>query len=209
MKYYLSSYDFGDSVDQLQQMLKPEALIGHINNAKDWTTASAEKRDARLQVEMDFLNKLGFKNEHLDLKTYFGKTNELKEKLDTLDGIWISGGSVFVLRQAMFLSGFDEIFETLKLRKDFFWGGYSAGVVILCDSLKYFELVDFPNDFPYNNLSETIYEGLGKFPYGIFPHYDSNHHESALIDEEVKRAINNRWLFKVMRDGEVIILDDE
>ena len=209
MKYYLSSYKFGNEVEKLKQMLAQGAKIGHINNAKDWTTASSEIKAQHLKEEIAFLDSLGFKNEHLDLKNYFGKEQELRIKLEELDGIWICGGMVFSLRQAMRISGFDNIFPDLQKRKDFFWGGYSAGVVILCDSLKYFELVDMPNDFPFKEIKEQIYEGLGLFKYGIFPHYNSNHHESELIAKEVWRAIENRWLFKVMKDGEVIIMEDE
>lgn len=209
MIYYLSSYKYGNEVEKLITMLKQGAKIGHINNAKDWTTASPEIRANILKEEMSFFESLGFQNEHLDLKNYFGKEEELRKKLKELDGIWICGGMVFTLRQAMRISGFDNMFPELQKRKDFFWGGYSAGVVILCDSLKYFELVDVPNDFPYIEIKEPIYEGLGLFNYGIYPHYDSNHHESELIEQEVKRAIENRWLFKVMKDGEVIIMEDD
>lgn len=65
-----------------------------------------------------------------------------------------------------------------------------------------------PNDFPYEGNKENIWDGLGLFDYGILPHYDSNHHESEEIGKEVQRCIENRWLFKVMKDGEVIIIED-
>jgi len=208
MKYYLSSYKFGNEVEKLKTMLPIGAKIGHINNAKDWTTASPEIRARHLREEIEFLDNLGFQNEHLDLKDYFSNEQKLRKKLDELDGIWVCGGMVNTLRQAMKISSFDNIFPDLQKRKNFFWGGYSAGVVILCDSLKYFNLVDMPNDFPYKEIKEHIYDGLGLFNYGIFPHYDSDHHESEIIGKEVQRAIENRWLFKVMRDGEVIIMED-
>jgi dipeptidase E len=88
-------------------------------------------------------------------------------------------------------------------------GGYSAGICILCDSLKYIQQVDEPNDFPYEGISETIWEGLGVFNCGLLPHYDSDHFESADIAKEVQTCIDNKWLFKAVRDGEVIIIDDE
>ena len=67
MKYYLSSYKFGNEVEKLKEMLPQGAKIGHINNSKDWTTASPEIRAKYLKEEMEFLDHLGFKNEHLDL----------------------------------------------------------------------------------------------------------------------------------------------
>jgi dipeptidase E len=125
-----------------------------------------------------------------------------------LNGLWVSGGNTFVLRQAMRLSGFDNIFKELRGRKDFLYGGYSAGVCILCDSLKYIQIADKPNDFPYEGNTEIIWEGLGVFDYGILPHYDSDHFESELIGNDVRQCIDNKWLFKALRDGEVIIIEE-
>ena len=207
MKYYLSSYKFGDKVEKLKNILPQGAKIGHINNSRDWTTGSPEIRNNHLKEEMEFLDNLGFISEHLDLKNYFGNENKLRDKIASLDGIWVCGGNAFVLRQAMKLSGFDNIFKELQNRDDFFYGGYSAGICILSDSLKYIQFVDNPNNFPYKDITETIWEGLNLFNFGILPHYNSEHPESEEIGREVKRCINNKWLFKTLRDGEVIIIE--
>lgn len=209
MQFYLSSYKFGNETEKLQQMLSAGSRIGHINNSRDWTTADPVRREAHRDEEIAYLNSIGFIAEDLDLKNYFGREKKLREKLDELNGIWVSGGNTFVLRQAMRLSGFDNIFSALKQRKGFLWGGYSAGICILCDSLKYIENVDDPKDFPYPGITESIYEGLGVFNYGLLPHYDSNHFESEVIGQEVQNCINNKWLFKALRDGEVLIIDEE
>src|SRR5690606_21393561 len=188
MKYYLSSYKFGNQVEKLKKLLPQGAKIGHINNSKDWTTAIPEIRNTHLKEEMEFMDSFGFISEHLDLKNYFGEEDKLRNKIATLDGIWVCGGNTFVLRQAMRLSGFDNIFKELQQRNDFFYGGYSAGVCILSDSLKYIQFVDNPNDFPYEVINETIWDGLNIFNYGILPHYDSEHPESEEIEREVKRC---------------------
>lgn len=208
MKFYLSSYKFGNDYNQLTRMLPKGAKIGHINNSRDWLCVNEENKKKSLIEEMLFLENLGFKCEHLDLKDYFGKEEFLNKKLDELDGIWVCGGNTFVLRQAMKLSGFDIIFKDLLRRKDFFWGGYSAGICILCDSLKYIDQVDDANNFPYKEINIPIYEGLGVFNYALLPHYKSNHEESELIEKEVERCIKNKWFFKVLKDGEVLILDN-
>ena len=208
MKFYLSSYKFGNDYNELTKMLPKGAKIGHVNNSRDWLGVNEENKQKSLHEEMLFLQNLGFKCEHLDLKNYFGKEEFLKKKLDELDGIWVCGGNTFVLRQAMKLSGFDTIFKYLLKRKDFFWGGYSAGICILCDSLKYIDQVDDANNFPYKEINTPIYEGLGIFNYALLPHYRSNQEESELIEKEVERCIKNKWLFKVLKDGEVLILDN-
>jgi dipeptidase E len=209
MLYYLSSYKFGSETQRLNELLPAGSRIGHINNSRDWTTADPIRRANHQNEEINFLNEIGFSPEALDLKNYFGREEKLHEKLDELNGIWVSGGNTFVLRQAMYLSRFDNIFQSLKQRKGFLWGGYSAGICVLCDSLKYIENVDDPKDFPYPGITEAIYEGLGVFNYGLLPHYDSDHFESVAIGQEVQNCINNKWLFKALRDGEVLIINEE
>ncbi len=181
--------------------------IGHIGNARDGKGGDPQRAARHQAEEMEFLNSLGFTAEPLDLKLYFGQTNELRKKINTLGAVWVSGGNTFVLRMAMRLSGFDTIFDELKDRKDFLYGGYSAGICILSDSLQSIDVVDDPNTFPYKEIDQPIYEGLGVFNYAFMPHYDSDHIESKLIDQEIQRCIDNRWLFKALRDGEVIIIE--
>ncbi|MEZ0005852.1 dipeptidase E [Flavobacterium sp. 28YEA47A] len=208
MNLYLSSFQFGNESDQLSELLPHGAKIGHITNATDWQGADEVRRKVDLERDMAFLQGLGFKNEHLDLKDYFNREEALDKKIAELDGIWVSGGNTFILRQAMRLSGFDAIFEKLRQRNDFLYGGYSAGICVLCDSLKYIEKVDDPTQFPYERIKDPIYEGLGYFNHGILPHYKSDHFESAAMSEEVQRCIDNKWLFKTLRDGEVIIIKE-
>ena len=209
MKYYLSSYKFGNDHLKITSLLLKGSKIGHINNSRDFVGVNETNKQNALKEEMRFLDDLGFENQHLDLKEYFHHETSLKRKLESLDGIWVSGGNTFVLRQAMYLSGFDSIYKKeLTQRKDFFWGGYSAGICILCDSLKYIEQVDNAINFPYGEIQKPIFEGLGLFEYGLLPHYKSNHEESDLIDMEVQKCLDNKWLFKILRDGEVIIIEE-
>ena len=88
MKFYLSSYKFGNDYNELTKMLPKRAKIGHVNNSRDWLGVNEENKQKSLNEEMLFLENLGFKCEHLDLKDYFGKEEFLKNKLDELDGIW-------------------------------------------------------------------------------------------------------------------------
>jgi len=206
MNFYLSSYLFGNEVDTIRAMLPEGSRIGHINNARDFTWADQEIRNRHQQDEIAFLDGLGYVGEALDLKNYFGKENWLRLHLAELDGVWVSGGNTFVLRQAMRLSGFDGVFDELRARKGFLYGGYSAGICVLCDSLRYIQNVDEPDNFPYPGCTETIWQGLGVFHYGLLPHYDSDHFESEAISKEVQVCIDNKWLFKTLRDGEVIII---
>lgn len=208
MNYYLSSYKFGDHIEALKDLIPDNNKIGYISNAGDWVGHDVQRLSQRITEEMAFLDTLGYRSEHLDLKTYFGKQNALKEKLDNLGGVWICGGNTFVLRQAMKLSGFDQLFSQLPSRKDFLYSGYSAGVCVLCDNLKPIDQVDDPFNFPYKGIDKPIYDGLGVFNYTILPHYKSHHFESEAIGKEVQRCIANKWPYKTLRDGEVIIIKE-
>ena len=106
----------------------------------------------------------------------------------------------------MKLSGFDVIFNELLERDDFVYSGYSAGICVLSKSLTSLQIVDKPTDNPYDEIKETIWEGLGFLDYMILPHYDSDHPESLDIDKEIRYCIENKVLFLALRDGEVLIL---
>ena len=209
MKFYLSSFSFGNqnAIEKLKVMMPKNTIIGHINNSRDYVGKDPKIAQEAQDEEIEFLNDLGFVAESLNLQDYFNKEQLLREKLKAINGLWISGGNTFVLRQAMRLSGFDNIVEELKNKDDFLYAGYSAGICVLSDSLESISQVDDPNNFPYSGCSKTIWEGLGMFNYSFMPYYDSDHFESEEIGKEIQRCIDKKWLFKALKDGEVIIIE--
>jgi len=207
MKLYLSSYKIGTEEDFLKEYIEENGSeLAYIHNALDYSNPILEKRNATISGDIDNLVALGFNVSVLDLKDYFNKKEDLSKKLATLNAVWVSGGNTFILRQAMFLSGFDEIVQDELIGRDnFLYAGYSAGCCVLSPDLSYLQIVDNPNDFPYREISETIWGGLGVIDFALLPHYDSEHPESEDIDKEIKYCIENKILFLALRDGEVII----
>jgi dipeptidase E len=203
MKFYLSSYKLGKEIEMLKKLAHGKK-IGFIPNSLDYVEPKA--RQESNEKNMKDLSDLGIDIEMLNLKDYFGKKEELKKKIDSLGGVWIRGGNTFVLRQAMKLSGFDEIIKKID-RSDFLYGGYSAGICILAPSLKSLQQVDNPHLMPYEESNKIIWEGLGILDYIILPHYKSDHPESADIDKEVEFCKKNDIPFRTLRDGEVIIIE--
>lgn len=203
MKYYLSSYNIGGRPEKLQELARGNR-IGVIPNAIDFLSR-AEWSKSTSQKTAD-LSDLGIEAVLLDLKEYFGRKEELQKVLDTLGGVWVRGGNTFVLRQAMKLSGFDDLITSME-RKDFLYAGYSAGICVLAPSLRALQQVDDPNQKPYGE-HEVIWEGLGLLDYIILPHYKSDHPESADIDKEVAFCEQNNIPYKTLRDGEVLIIDN-
>lgn len=206
MKLYLSSYKLGDEIETLKKWLASGAKkVGYIPNAFDFTGMPPENRVKHMDFDMNELKALGLNVEVLDLRDTFGKKDALREKLKQFDGLWVSGGNTFVLRQAMRLSGFDELVGELAEREEFVYGGYSAGCCVLSPTLKGLQTVDDPNNFPYS-LKEPIWEGLGLIDYAFLPHFDSDHPESEDINKEVAYCTENGIPFKTVRDGEVILI---
>jgi len=206
MKFYLSSFRLGDKAEELAKLMAANKRIGYIPNACDYTKVDLERRAKADKETMAELRKLGLAVEPLDLKHYFGKEDRLRKKLDDLGGVFVRGGNTFILRQAMRLSGFDDIFKELLKRDDFVYSGYSAGICVLAPDFKALQTVDDPKDKPYPQLRRTIWKGLGFLDYIILPHYKSNHPESAAIDKEVEFCKKNKIRHKTLRDGDVIII---
>jgi len=50
MKYYLSSYKFGNEVEKLKTMLPAGSRIGHINNDLDFPDADPVRTDAEVAI---------------------------------------------------------------------------------------------------------------------------------------------------------------
>ena len=203
MLFYLSSYRIGKETEKLKELAYGKK-IGFIPNSLDFVEPKA--RQESNTKHMKDLTDLGIDVETLDLKDYFGKKEDLEKKINNLGGVWIRGGNTFVLRQAMQLSGFDEIIKRME-RKDFLYGGFSAGICVLAPSLKALQEVDDPSIMPYEEVKEVIWDGLGILYYIILPHYKSDHPESAAIDKGVDYCIKNNIPFKTLRDGEVIIIE--
>lgn len=203
MKLYLSSFRLGDNSERLVKLLSTKKKTAVIVNAID--DAMDEIRKEKLEREIRDLSTLGIDSEELDLRNYFGKKVELKKKLSEYGMVWIRGGNTFILRRAYRYSRFDELLKEKIADKDFVYGGYSAAVCILAPSLKGLDIVDNPNIVPQGYQEDIIWEGLGFLDYAIAPHYRSEHPESAGVEKEVQYCIDNKILFKALRDGEVLL----
>lgn len=208
MKFYLSSFKVGNEAHKLQELTQNgNRRVVYISNAMDYIS-ELEARNRYNTDDISELEMLGFKVQTLDLRDYFGKTNELEKAIKEYDVIWVSGGNAFVLVQAMKLSGLDVIIRKLYEEKaDVVYGGYSAATYILGPSLKGFHIVDNPDEKPYGEQYETIWEGLGIINYTIAPHYCSEHFESDAVGRSVKYLIDNKMLFIALRDGEAIVIE--
>ena len=206
MRLYLSSMDLGSRPDELVTLARGAKRTAVIVNALD---NMAEGRASWLKAQTEKLVALGFDVTELDLRHYFGKSDELGKRLIDIDMVWINGGNTFILRRAMRQSGFDELITAGVRRDAIVFAGFSAGAVICAPSLKGLEMVDDPHDAPYGYAPETIWDGLGLLPFAIAVHFKSDHAESEAVDGEIAFYDKHAIPYRTLRDGEALIIDGE
>lgn len=206
MKYYLSSYKFGDESARLRDIFGANKKVALISNALDFSDDKA-RLAASEKEQLDGLKLLGLSPEPLDLRNYFGQRGKLHDALAEFSGVWVRGGNTFVLRVAYELSGFTAILrERAHGESDFVYGGYSAGVYVLQPTLRGLELVDHPQVVSTTYDHEIIWDGLAIIDYCVAPHYKSDHPESVDVDRLVRYYEDHKIAYKSLRDGEVIVI---
>ena len=202
---YLSSYRLGNNPETLVELIGKNKKIALIPNAIDFSN-QIEKRNAKVQQEINDLNVLGLQAEEVDLRKYFKKPAELEKKLSEFGALWVRGGNTFVLRRAFKESGMDKWLLKQKDNKEFVYAGYSAGVCVLSPSLKGLEIVDDPVIIGEGYQKETIWEGLGLIDFAFAPHFESpGHPETEAVSREVEYYKKRNIKYKALHDGEVLI----
>lgn len=204
MKFYLSSFKFGNKKAQLKK-LAPSENIWIVPNALDFRPTNDIQTTKSIENKIMRLNEIGLHAKTLDLKEYFSKKDELKTKINDYRAVFVMGGNVFVLRQAMKLSGFDEILLSHKNDPNFLYSGYSAAGCVLAPNLEPYKVVGDATVTPYRESKNVIWEGLGLVDFALMPHYQSDHPESESINKGIKYCQENNIKYKALRDGEVLI----
>ena len=150
MKYYLSSFKLGNTPEKYLNLFSDEQTVAYIPNATDFTGADPCRVKAHINGDVEGLESLGLNVKLLDLKDYFDQPQkDLEDRLSQFSGLWVSGGNVFVLRQAMKLSGLDKILLKKSEDDNFVYGGYSAGCCVLSKLLKPYQVASDASDLPY------------------------------------------------------------
>ena len=126
MVLYLSSYKLGNKTTYLKNWIKKYSnkilLIPNSRDAK--VQNNIEKENINENIKM--LEDIGFEVTILDLKKYFNDSKSLNKELKDYNAFCVIGGNVFVLRQAMKLSGFDKFLINNSSNKDILYIGDKA-----------------------------------------------------------------------------------
>ena len=170
-----------------------------IENAADVCEA-----DAPVWVEenREALIARGYQIEQVDLRTYKGNVEGLREKLAAKDALWLGGGNTFYLRWILKDTGADVIIKKL-VTNGMVYGGGSAGAVVAGPTLKYFEDADDPNDSP-----EVILEGLHLTEAVVVPHAGGQEYGEAM--KKIDGFLTSDGYETIpLTDAQAVILYDE
>lgn len=163
-------------------------------------------RGERVVREQDALAGLGFDAFELDLR----RVDDLADAFAGVDALWVRGGNVFVLRQALEGSGAD--LKLIRLLRDdaIVYAGDSAGACVLAPSLRGLEACDPVGDVAVASGAAARFDGLGVLPYAIVPHIGSPHHpENALLERVAAAYRRERTPHRTLRDGEALVINGE
>jgi dipeptidase E len=204
VRLYLSSFDLGDHAEALVALTRGGRRAAVVVNPlddrprarADWLTDQIEK-----------LSRLGYAAEELDLRDYFGEAEALAARLATLDLVWVSGGNVFILRRAMRQSGFDRLAKEALARDAFVYGGFSAGAVVVAESLAGLEAADDPHSAPAGYAREILWEGLGLLGHALVVHFDADHWQPGAVAAQIAFLEAKGLPYEALRDGEVLLID--
>lgn len=202
MKLYLSSQKLGNYHQKLLDLLGENKNVAIVANALDDKTP--EHRKIRVNKEFDLMKSIGLNPFELDLRDYFANPDKLKEFIEDKSLIWVRGGNVFILRRAMEAAKFDEIVLPKIKNGSIAYGGYSAGVIIVCKDLWASEIIDdiysVPLDYP---CVETSSKALGLLNFYLVPHYNSLEEWAKDVPKYVKHLKDKNKKFLTLCDGEV------
>lgn len=208
MRLYLASHNLGPYTDELLKLVGEGRKALFIENARDYYPA--EKRANDLKEKLAMISELGFEVEELNLRNYFGRPAELRKFIGSYgpDLIYVSGGNVFLLATAFRLSGFDEILREDLAADRYVYGGFSAGTMAICKTLRFYghgHLI--PDVVPEIYGVDAVFDGVGLVDYQIVPHADVPKHAEATA--KYIRSIEGAGLKALPLNQEAVIIIDK
>ena len=154
-----------------------------VENASDY---KGKEGQLELREYYKILKNHGVDYNFLDLKEYQNKSKELKEKLDSADFIYISGGNTFYLYYWVVISGLDKLLHN-QIANGLVFASSSAGSVITGPTLKYLDIVDKIERSP--EPDKTKWEGLNLVDFVILPHWGEEKYKERF--DTIKTKLEN------------------
>lgn len=187
MKILLSS-----NMQIVKKYVKTGSMVGFI------PTASEVENDRSYMVQ----NKLNLQNmgyEIIDIELSTESKEEIVEKLNTIDALYVAGGNCFYLLQQIKQKNVLNEIRDFADKKIYI--GASAGSCIACPSIEYVCNLDDRNAAPLL----TDYNSLNLINAHILPHYKNSNEYNALVDKTIDENPNLKFI--VLTDSQAVIVN--
>lgn len=139
------------------------------------TASITEEITHYIRTAIEAFEKLGVVVDKLDIST--APLEEIREKLEQNDMIYVSGGNTFYLLQELRKSGADKII-TDQVNSGKLYIGESAGSIVTSPNIEY---VRFMDDIGKATTLKS-YEGLNFIDFYPVPHYNNEPFKEAAND---------------------------
>ena len=172
LKLFLTS-SFKDVVDHFREFVGDDLKGRRLTFIP--TASIPEEITHYIHTAKEAFEKLGVVVEELDISA--APSQEIKEKLERNDFIYVSGGNTFYLLQELRKSGADKII-TDQVHSGKLYIGESAGSIITSPNIEY---VKFMDDIGKATTLKS-YEGLNFINVYPVPHYNNEPFKDAASD---------------------------
>ena len=135
MRLFLASSELGNYANRLRSLAGSNRRVLVVRNARDYRTEDYAANV--LGDKMALFAQAGFDPQVIDLRLFFGRTEELEGYLEQYDPgvIYCLGGNPFFLNAALRQSGLDKIIHRALFNDAVVYAGESAGTMVAAKNL--------------------------------------------------------------------------
>ena len=175
----------------IKKYIKENSIIGFI------PTASELDNDRwYMKKDKEDLNKMNYNIVNIDISKE--SKEEILEKFNNIDAIFIAGGNSFYLLQQLKIK--NVLQELINFATNKFYVGSSAGSCIACPSIDYVEKLDDKSQAPL--LDD--FNAMNLVDFYILPHYKSKEKYTNLADE-IEKDYSNYKFVKLSNEQAIIV----
>lgn len=163
-------------------------------------TASEVENDRIYMLQ----NKLALQNmgyEIINIELSYESKEEIVEKLNVIDALYVAGGNCFYLLQQIKQKNVLNELRDFADKKVYI--GASAGSCIACPTIEYVYNLDDKNAAPLL----TDYHSLNLINAHILPHYNNGDEYNALVDKTIDENPNLKFI--VLTDSQAVIVNSK
>ncbi len=175
----------------IKKYIKENSIIGFI------PTASELDNDRwYMKKDKEDLNKMNYNIVNIDISKE--SKEEILEKFNNIDAIFIAGGNSFYLLQQLKIK--NVLQELINFATNKIYVGSSAGSCIACPSIDYVEKLDDKSQAPL--LDD--FNAMNLVDFYILPHYKSKEKYTNLADE-IEKDYSNYNFIKLSNKQAIIV----